>query len=117
MKCKHKKHKHLTEEQMDSMITSGIKDHVKSIRIIQEVCYKADICEGDFFTALINVVVHMGEHTIRHLEAAAGMSQREAVDMIIGNITRRLGVQYYNLNMDTTEIVDKVKKAHGIRTH
>lgn len=116
MKCNHKNHQHLDEEQINNMITSAIKDHVKIIRQVQEIMHKADVCEGDFFTVLVNVVVHMGEHTIKHLEQT-GMTEREAVDLIIGNITRRLGVQYFNLNLDAKEIVDKVKKAHGISTH
>ncbi len=99
MTCEDKRHKHMDDPQIDSMIKSCIKDHVKSIRTVQEVMHKAGICENDFFTILVNLAVHIGAEAILHLERSSDLPKQEAINMILGGIARKVGSEFITINV------------------
>ncbi len=94
MHCDNKDHIHFTDEQMERLIAEYLKKHSSIMSKIQQTMLDKKVCTNEFFTLLINCVVIMTSEAILYVSTQSDMTKDAAVDMIIGGIAKRSGVEY-----------------------
>lgn len=115
MTCVDENHKKLDDAQLESLIKDSLRDHEKSLLLVQNILHTSNYCETEFMAVMVNVAISVAINALNHLQVGGKFTKSEAMEMVLGGIASNIKVKLCVI--DEAELLAKVRQSGGVPTH
>jgi hypothetical protein len=98
--CDEPEHKHLGDKQIMAVVEALMKTLNEKIRSVQKHMLDTGLCEGDFYTLVINLATMQAANAVGYLCNATSLSKKEVLAMFMQGFLKKLDVEYVQMNID-----------------